>query len=223
MLSSTTSYLEEVLSEAYNEISFLDRYPTCLFQSLWNCCYWYDSRQARDRYWSAGYSSDIDYMWFLFSGSLSSLVCRWREDPTRSPRSWLRAISPPQHRLRSHFASEQKMPWSFSSRLACSPDGDWLAWNGVQYSPDRRWLCIWDRRANALEQILSSEPIWDVSIAQSGHVLAVAKGGKSICTIFNERKSMSARFIRSFQNLRMTSLASCLLVTANFCSGDICR
>jgi WD40 repeat protein len=168
----------EVLAEAIKrDRSFLEQYPTCLFQSLRNSCYWYDSREARDRYWSIVHGMDIWHMAFLFSESLSSLVTGWEQSPPHDARPWLRAISPPQHRLRSLLASEQKMPWRFSSRLACSPNGGWLAWNGTQFSPDRNWLCVWDRNGDVIHRIPTSGPVFDVAIADAGGVMAVAKCG----------------------------------------------
>jgi WD40 repeat protein len=168
----------EVLGEAIaRDRSFLDVYPTCLFQSLSNSCYWYDSREARDRYWTLAHGMDIWEMASLFSGSLSSLVESWKDSPIHRCRPWLRALSPPQHRLRSHLASEQKMPWRFSSRIASSTDGTWLAWNGLQYRPDEQWLWIWNRRTNVYERIRTDGYVYDVTISPSGNVLAVALPG----------------------------------------------
>ena len=128
----------EVLAEAIQrDRSFLELYPTCLFQSLWNSGYWYDSREAHDRYWTVAHGMDIWNMTFLFSESVSTLVEGWKGSPIHRERPWLRAISPPQHRLRSHLASEQKMPWRFSTQLALFARWRLVGVDGMQYSPEQ--------------------------------------------------------------------------------------
>ena len=79
---------------------------------------------------------DIWDMTFLFSESVSTLVEGWKGSPVHQERPWLRAISPPQHRLRSYLASEQKMPWRFRAGSPVRPME--IGWRGTACSTLRR-------------------------------------------------------------------------------------
>ena len=74
----------------------------------------------------------------------------------------------------SYLASEQKMPWQFSSRIACSRDGSWLVWDGEEFSSTRRhWLCIWDRVEDIQHRVTVTDHILDLKISPDGSTLAI--------------------------------------------------
>lgn len=65
------------------DIQFLRRHPACLFQTLWNRCYWYDSSEAEGHYEPDQTRGEMP--WQRAADKVCLLVEKWREQKERRP------------------------------------------------------------------------------------------------------------------------------------------
>ena len=81
--------LEEALRR---DLHFIARHPTTLFQCLWNTCWWYDCREAKDHY-----EIPEGGPWELPEPKLSTLLAAWKAAKERAKPGfpWLRSLQPP--------------------------------------------------------------------------------------------------------------------------------
>lgn len=122
--------------EVEMDLWFLRRHPECLFQQMYNRCWWYDAPQA------AAHSERTDDRsgeapWERVGPKLCSLMDEWRQQWERRGETWIRSRRP--------------LPFGLDSALITTINQQDLA-NDVAYAPDGRvavaeWggrVCVWE-------------------------------------------------------------------------------
>ncbi len=179
------------------DIHFISRYPTTLFQCLWNRCWWYDCSEAAHHYDppEGGWGPEGP-PWERQEPKLCQLLESWRaETEMRQPGlMWLRSLRPPPFALggaeavflRGHTAGVFDVGWDAEGGHVLSGAGDqtvrlWDANTGQElacFSGHKAWVSsvLWDAAA---QRIISGSGdqtvrVWDVREARellciSGH------------------------------------------------------
>jgi len=146
---------------------FLDRRPTCLFQSVWNQGWWYDSPGG------TAYAEPEEEQ------PLYRFLEEWRVDKERRQPGfvWLRALSPPDKPLgapeRAMTQAHEREVWG----VACSTQHQVLATVGQD-----ELLRVWDL-ASGEERVqfrLPTRPGYSVVFSPDQRVLAVGAGDGQI-------------------------------------------
>jgi WD40 repeat protein/DNA polymerase III delta prime subunit len=126
----------ELLHEALQQNkNFLKRRPQCLFQELWNSCWWYDSPKALDHS-STDQRSDNEQD----EEKLYKLLEKWRhEKESKGKFFWLRSLRPPRIPIESIHKDLMKRHSDQINGVSYSPDGSKIA----SCSEDKT-IQIWD-------------------------------------------------------------------------------
>ena len=127
---ATISRLAEIVER--NQF-FIRRYPTTLFQCLWNDGWWADSDQRslhlRSSECGVDYSPGVSDE-PLPTRMLAGVVENWRriKNDTSPGFRWIRSLRPPQKGLGSACRSEVRGQLKYTSSIGCSGNGSIVAW-----------------------------------------------------------------------------------------------
>ena len=135
-----------------NDLHFIARHPTTLFQCFWNSAWWYDCPEAANHYdppehgWSAAGPP-----WERPEPKLCTLLERWREEKEarRSGFYWLRSLRPPPLALGGAQIACLRGHEDAVMSVACSLDGRWLA-SGSADGTVRAWDAVTGEEAVCL-------------------------------------------------------------------------
>ena len=158
-----------LLDEAIRrDVHFIDRYPTTLFQCLWNSCSWFDNPQAELHYvepqggWHEGIAP-----WRDSGAKLCDVLEGWREVKRQWGLEfpWLRSVRPPAIELGSAQLAVVRGDIGTNVRIAFSPDGSTLAsasWDRV--------IRLWDLDTGRLLHALGGHTgaVRDIAFAADG-------------------------------------------------------
>lgn len=111
----------QLIDEAIRrDVHHIDRFPTSLFQSLWNSCWWYDSPQATEHYDGTSESNGVHSNGL--PKSLRQTLQSWRTVKENKALIvvWPRALRPPavnlgagiQSVLKGHHKEVRCVTWS---------------------------------------------------------------------------------------------------------------
>ena len=81
------------------DIQFLQLHPDCLFQSLWNLCYWHDAPEAKNHYVGLANDEQIIAPWDKTNAKTYRLLEKWRQQKEENKHPWLRSVRPLPDRL----------------------------------------------------------------------------------------------------------------------------
>ncbi len=119
--------LLKLLSEALGrDIHFIDRYPTTVFQCLWNTCWWYDCAMAKQFY---EISDGSNKPWKGDKARLNSLLENWKETKESQVPGflWFRSLLPPRIPLGQGEVTTLETPVAKILHLAFDADSTRLA------------------------------------------------------------------------------------------------
>lgn len=109
-----------------SDLHFLSRNPQCLFQCLWNSCWWYDSGEAQHHYESAT-AQERALSPRRSRLGLHRLLERWRaQKEAKNGFLWLRSIRAPFRRMGSTYSSVIRPEEGMANYVEFSPDGKWI-------------------------------------------------------------------------------------------------
>jgi WD40 repeat protein len=133
------SLLEEAVRQ---DIHFIARHPTALFQSLWNSGWWYDCPQAAAHHEP---SDDGKPRWEGPRPRLSELLESWRavREEARPGSPWLRSLRPPPVPLGTPQKAVFRAREGAVKSIAFSPDGRRLVASGFGV------VRVWDTASGA--------------------------------------------------------------------------
>lgn len=195
--------LEEAIRR---DIHFIARYPTTLFQCLWNTCWWFDCPEAAQHYdppedgWSPQGPP-----WERPEPRLSSLLGSWRAARlTREPGLvWLASLHPPAIHLGTAQRALLRGHDDAVLCVACSPDGQQTA-SGANDQTIRVWntangrqlLCLRGHEARILSVAWSPDGRSIVSAAddRTVRIWEVDSGRQVACLRGHEDRVRSAAF-----------------------------
>ena len=167
---SPRARLYRLIGEALRrDLHFLLRHPHCLFQCLWNSCWWYDCPEAERHYRSgnaqrSGDARDPDRQ----EAKLYEFLEAWRSAKLRDTPGhlWLRSLRPPAVRLGSPLHAILRSGEGAILGVAIDPDSRHLASGSFDAT-----MWIWDLTTGTqLMPICGHEgPVYSVAFSPDGH------------------------------------------------------
>jgi len=125
------------------DLAFLERHPSSLFQCMWGSAWWEDSPlRARHCLLALGAQAPE-----LSAGDLSGLLERWRKQKETNQLGvcWLRSLRPPPVTLRTNLRFVARGHRHFVTSVAFAPDGQRLASGSGWYGGSDDWTVrLWD-------------------------------------------------------------------------------
>jgi WD40 repeat protein len=142
----------ELLEEAIRQdIHFIARHPTTLFQCMWNTCWWYDCPEAAKHYEEPEGGWYPCPPWKRSGSKLHMLVQQWRHGRHhvvgRFP--WLRSLRPPRLALGTGQVAVFKGHERDVTSVSLSPDGTRVA-SGSDDMTVRVWDVVSSRQLHCL-------------------------------------------------------------------------
>lgn len=159
-------FLHEALQQNKN---FLKRRPQCLFQELWNSCWWYDSPKALDHSTTDQISDNEQD-----EKKLYKLLEKWRhEKESKGKFFWLRSLRPPRIPIKSIHKDLMRRHSDQINGVSYSPDGSKIA----SCSEDKT-IQIWDAEGGVKLLTLLGHTGGVISISWSPDSRFLASGSK---------------------------------------------
>lgn len=157
------------------DIHFLARHPSCLFQRLWNLCWWYDSPETARHYDLSKRTASGPLPWEREGERLAAWMERWREAKERPGFVWVRSLRPPP----VHLGTAQKMVLRghthIVSSVSVSADGRRI----VSGSEDNT-VRVWDATSGAELHCLKghTDRVDSVSVSADGRRIVSGSGSE---------------------------------------------
>ena len=140
----------KLLDEAIRrDVHFIERYPTTLFQGLWNLCWWHDGTDVSKYVKTQNDGRDCDSQ----TSRLAALLECWRalKEGNVPGFAWFRSLRAPQHRLGGALKGVLKGHAHTVASLAVRDFGQLL----ISGSADRT-VRVWDLHDGSLRQTLQA-------------------------------------------------------------------
>lgn len=150
---SQVKILKLVKEAIQRDIGFISRYPTTLFQCLWNSCWWYDCPEASKHYGTPkGNLATGEPPYKQTEPKLSTLLEIWRRTKEDAIPNfcWIRSLRPPMTRLGAGLEAVFDGHGDDVTSVAFSPNGRRI----VSGSQDKT-IRVWDATKGKQLVILS--------------------------------------------------------------------
>jgi WD40 repeat protein len=160
--------LVELLGKALQrDIHFVSQHPTTLFQTLWNCAWWYDCDEGLRHYASAPLP-----VWRLKT-RVSALLEAWHElKQSVTPEfTWVRTKRPPSRHLGSPELAVFRGHEYIVLSVDVIPPGDRI----ISGSGDNT-IRVWDRETGAELLVLAGHEDWVTSVAATPNGTKIVSG-----------------------------------------------
>ena len=145
--------LELMHESLRREANFLARGPNCLFQLMWNVCWWYDHPDAAKYYDRTAQTGTGPLPWERDGPTLHAFVEEWRQGKAAVQPGfvWLRSLRPPSTTLDTFLKPVFRGHGGRVTKLVWSPDESYIASGG-----EDGLVRLWDARSG--EQRLAFDP-----------------------------------------------------------------